>query len=411
MRKIENILSQALFTCVVVVFACGCQEHAKTDAEVTEDKGATLSKDLKNDSLPRVAVIEAQQVAIQPGFEVPAIIEAIQTASVHPEVNALIKKMHITPGAFVKKGDLLVELEESEYRANLDEAKAGLQAAMATVQQAEDNFKRAEKLRPEGYISGQDYDRLEANLANSRAAVAQAEAKLERAELDMKRTKIFAQFDGKISAAFHAVGDRVGPMSAKPLFELVEVNPIYAVAEVEQRRYEDFVLKRMQLQEQGMDMPELEVSLKLPSGKEYPLRGKFENWDYSAAANRSTITGRVVFDNPDSLLLPGQNVTVFGRLNDSIDRILIPQKAVSQDQEGHYVFVVDDDGKVQRANIEVGIREGDQWAVASGLNEGAQVVVEGLQKVRPGILVDTKAYRDDTAPSATHVSDSQHGLE
>lgn len=346
---------------------------------------------------PKVAVLDAKTKSIQPGFQVPGTIVARQTARVKPEIAALIKDIHITPGSLVKKGDLLVEMEESNLQAKLDAAEAALSSAKASAQQAKVNFDRAEKLKPQGYISGQDYDKLVAEVANTDAAVQQAEAKLERAQLDMDRTKIYAPFDGKISESFHAVGDNVGPLATKPLFELVELSPIYAVGDVEQTRYEDFVLKRMEYEQQGKPIPELVVGLKLPSGKEYPLKGTFENWDPSAAAQSGTIKGRVLFDNPNQLLLPGENVTIFGRLQEAIERITIPQKAVSLDQQGHYVMVIGDDGKVARANVEVGIRDGADWAITSGLKEGDKIIVEGLQKVKPGIEVEAMPYQPPEA--------------
>lgn len=341
---------------------------------------------------PTVSIISASKETLTPSFEVPAVIEATQTARIRAEVNAVISSIDIDPGSLVQEGDLLVELNPDTYQAQLDEAKANHAAAQAALREASGNYDRAQKLKPDGYISEMDFDRIQASRAAAAAALQQAEAQLKQAELNLARTKIVAPFDGKVSAPLHAVGDRVGPLAAQPLFELVKLDPIYAVGEVDQTRYENFVLKRLELESRGIEIPEMELELRLPSGRTYPLTGTFENWDHSAMGQSGTIRGRAIFDNPDGLLLPGENVTLRGTLIEPVNTILIPQKAVLQDQQGHYIMAIVD-GKVQRKNIEVGLRDGANWSVLSGLEEGDDIIVEGLQKVRPGIEVDTVAYQ------------------
>ena len=130
--------------------------------------------------------------------------------------------------------------------------------------------------------------------------------------------------------------------------------------------------------------------MELSSGTEYPHPGKFENWDSSAVATAGTLGARALFPNPSQLLLPGQNVTVRGRLLQEIDAVLVPQKSVSQDQQGHYVLLVSADGTVRRQNVEMGLRQGADWIVREGLEPGERVIVEGLQKARPGQRVDVQ---------------------
>ncbi|MEN8213857.1 MAG: efflux RND transporter periplasmic adaptor subunit [Pseudomonadota bacterium] len=337
--------------------------------------------------LQQVRVVSTEMRSIQPGFEYPAVIEAMETASVRAQIPAEIVERNITPGALVNKGDLLIRLDDSQHKAKLAEAEAALLEARANANQAEADWERAQQLKPDGYISGRDFDLTKAKAETANAAIARLEASAQRAKLDLEHTKIHAPFSGKISAANYSVGDYVmpnNPTQPLPLFELVKLNPIYAVSNIDLKKYDEFVLKRMELEKQGKEIPPLELVIELPNGAEYPHKGEFVNWDHTAAAKKGAIAGRAQFDNPDGLLLPGHNMTLKGRVIDKLDRIMVPQKSVSQDQQGHYVMVVDSDGIVSRKNVTVGIREGQDWAVPEGLEAGEQVIVEGLQKVRPG---------------------------
>jgi RND family efflux transporter MFP subunit len=164
----------------------------------------------------------------------------------------------------------------------------------------------------------------------------------------------------------------------------VQLDPIYVTAKVALVLYNDFVLLRSELKTKGIDIPELELFVQLAGNRSYPHSGIFENWAHSSDDTSGTIAGRALFPNPDGLLLPGQNVTLGGRAARAVTRIMIPQRAVMQDQQGRYVYTVDADDVVRRQNIEVGIRDGADWAVTSGLDEGSRVIVQGLQSLRPG---------------------------
>jgi RND family efflux transporter MFP subunit len=339
--------------------------------------------------LPESAIAIAESRTIRPEFSLPGVVEALQQAEVHPEIKARLTAIHFSAGDLVKEGDLLAELDPSEYKANLSAAEAELQSARANALQAETNFKRAEDLKPRGYISGLDYDKALAAIGVARAAVAKAEAQLEKARLDLAHTKIYAPFSGRISKPRHAVGNLLQP-SGKQLFELVQLDPIYAATNVELGIYNAFVLRRDEWKRQGKPIPKLELLLKLAGGGDYPHRGEFENWSHQSDQSSGMIKGRALFPNPDGLLLPGQNITVIGRSVASYERLMIPQMAVMQDQQGYYVMVVDDEDRIQRKNLTLGVRDGSEWAVVEGLDEGARVVQVGAQTLRPGTLVSLK---------------------
>ena len=379
--------SAVLIPTIVLLVGCGKTEEA---SEKSRAEGSPQG-------LPVVVVETSERRTIRPGFAFPAIVEATDRAVLLPQVQATIEKRHFTPGALVDEGDLLFQLDDSDYRIAADKARAALEAATAVQFQAERELARAEKLLPTKAVSELYYEQKEAEAKAAAAATSTAEANLKDAELDLRRTRIHAPFAGKVGASNYAVGDLVSPGSpatTRPLCELVKLDPIYALAQVDQKVYVDFRSHVVALEAQGETVPRLEVIIELPNGTEYPHRGELENWDPSGVASAGTLGARALFPNPDLLLLPGENVTVRGRLIQEIDAVLVPQKAVSQDQQGHYVLTVSADGTVRRQNVEMGLRHGADWIVREGLEPGERVIVEGLQKARPGQRVDIQRTDD-----------------
>lgn len=362
----------------------GCGEDKKEETKNQQQKASPTPP-----PLIQVVAVETAKQKIRPQFEFPVSIEAVEMSAMTPQVTGVVKQKHFSAGQLVTKGDLLMELDDADYQVKIAEISAGIDQAKANAAAATANFERAEKLKPKGYISLQDYDAAKAKNISAQSLVAQLNAQLERAKLNLNYTKIIAPFSGKVSSAHVGVGDFVSPASPTPLFELVQLDPIYGTAKVDMKVYERFVLKRIDIKEEGREIPELEFGLRLSTGQEYPHKGVFENWD-NTATGTGTIAGRVVFPNPDGLLLPGQNLTLTGRVSDTLEQIIVPQKAVSQDQQGHYVWTIDDEDTVQRRNIETGIRHESNWTVAKGLEPGDRVIVEGLQKIRPGVKVQAK---------------------
>jgi RND family efflux transporter MFP subunit len=339
-------------------------------------------------SLQSSAVVSAQRQTIHPEFRLPAVVEAIQQAALLADVPATLIHNHFTAGDIVEQGALLVELDPSQYQAALDAANAELMSAKANLQQAEANWKRAEDLAPKGFISNLDYDKARASLGIAQAAVAKANAGLTQASINLAHTKIYAPFSGRISKPVFATGDYV-PVApgTSPLFELVQLDPIYVTANIALNVYNDFVLLRQELEGKGVEIPELEIHLELAGGRPYTHIGKFENWSHTSSQSTGMIAGRTVLPNPEGLLLPGQNVMIVGRAAKELTRVMVPQKAIMQDQQGKYLLLVDESDTIQRRNVEVGIRDGANWAIRDGLDEGARVIVEGLQMLRPGTKI------------------------
>ncbi|WP_353471744.1 efflux RND transporter periplasmic adaptor subunit [Salipiger sp. H15] len=344
---------------------------------------------------PTVLVQTVQTQSIRPSFTHPARIEALNTASIRPTVQARITAMHITPGALVNEGDLLVEMDETDYRIALAQAHAALKQAEASAIKADLDLDRATQLSKSNTVSKREVEYAQAQSDVAQAQVDVASAQIAQAEENLADTKIYAPFSGRISATSYSVGDlfTVGDPTQPPFIAtIVSLDPIYAVGLVDQSNYFGFLAKRLEIEEAGGKIPPLELQAILPGGEVYPEKGTFENWDNTGAASTGTIAARVLFPNPDGVLLPGQNVTIRGEVIEPVKAPLIPQRAVSVDQQGYFVWVVGADKTVERRNIRVGVRSDANWTVMEGLADGEQVVVEGLQSMRPGLAVTPKPY-------------------
>ena len=376
LRQYSSALSITL-AFVISLAACGQKEEEKAAG-----KTPTAAVPIASSALLRTEIR-----TVHPAFSVPGVIEAKQSASIKPQITARIKAIHFVAGDAVNVDDLLVELDATEYEVALVGARAESESAKASFTQTQSQWARAEELMPDGYISQSDYDLAKASVEKARAAVSLSEAALQQAELDITYTQIKAPFAGKISKPFHAVGDLVSPNITSPLSELVQLDPIYVVAGVELSVYNRFQMLRHKLGTEERDIPELSVALELVGGQEYPQKGTFIGWDHESVGAVGTISGRAEFSNPTGLLLPEQTVVVHGRALNPVERVFVPQKAVMQDQQGHYVITLDENNTVRRNNIEVGIRDGAEWAVRSGLDAGKLLVAEGAGRFAPGTQV------------------------
>lgn len=338
-------------------------------------------------NLPESAITVAKRREVRPEFRLPAAIEAIQSAAIRPQISARLVANHFTAGDMVEKGQLLVELDNTEVQVALEAAQADVSAASAAVLNATSTWERAQKLNPDGYISKADFDTARANYDATQAALDKARARVAQAELDLSYTRISAPFSGKISRPQHAVGDLVSPSSQVPLLELVQLDPIYVSAGVELSVYNRFMMLRQKLLSEGRDIPEIEVTLELAGGEVYPHPGTFISWDNTSQAMSGAVLGRAEFVNTDGILLPESNVVIRGQAIEAIDRIFVPQRCVLQDQQGYYVLIVNETNEVARRNLTMGVRDGAEWAVLEGLTVGDRVIVEGATRLAPGTAV------------------------
>jgi membrane fusion protein (multidrug efflux system) len=319
-------------------------------------------------------------------------LQAIEDVSIQAQVTGYLLARRFREGDMVEAGDILYEIDPAAFEAELARAKADLAKARATQANAERNFKRGQELVPDGNISKSEMDQLEADRLEADAEVAAAEAKLKTAEVNLGYTKIRAPISGRIGRSKLSTGDLVGPNSGV-LTTLVSVDPIHALFQLSEATLVQIIVQRMgQPGAQNLndiDLSDLVVRLELRNGVFYPEIGRVDYFSNRISVDTGTLEARAVIPNPYGLLVPGQYVRVVIVQEELSEALFVPQAAVQADQEGSFVLVVEG-GVVQRRNVVLDERVEERIVVLQGLEEGEQVIVRGLQQVRPGQPVRTQ---------------------
>jgi len=332
---------------------------------------------------PTVTVSEVPEMEVNPAAEFVGRVEAIQAVDLRARVEGYITKVAFTEGGAVKKGDLLIQLEQAPYQSRVNEAKAQVALAQATLDKALRYIKRLKSVRSGG-VAATDMDNALSAEETGQAQLQQAKASLQQAELNLGYTTITAPIGGVMGRAQYTLGNLVGPSSGA-LARLVQLDPIRVVYSVSENEY---VAARTKAGDHPEQIPaELVPRLKLPDGQMYPLAGRLDFTEPQVDPGTGTIAMRAVFSNPHRVLLPGQYVTVFISRREPRRMAVVPQAAVLEDRQGLYVLVVDKNDKAQRRGIVRGAPLGTGWAVESGLKPGETIIVHGLQRAVPGQTV------------------------
>lgn len=337
---------------------------------------------------PSVGVFVAQAADVPLITELPGRTAAFLIAEVRPQVSGLIKQRAFKEGSEVKAGELLYQIDPATYKAAHDTAKAGLARAEANLTAAKLKASRYAGLAKIDAVSQQANDDAAAALKLAEADVAAARASIEQARIDLEFTRLASPIAGRIGRSTVTAGALVTANQAQALATVQQLNPIYvdltqSSAELLRLRS---ALAAGRLQQASM--VEMPVSLVLEDGTEYTQPGKLAFSEVSVDPATGSVTLRAVFPNPDGVLLPGMYVRA--RLEQAVanNAIRIPHAGLTRDARGQaIVMVVGADDVVEARSIKAERSIGDQWVVTEGLAAGERIIVEGLQKVRPGTKV------------------------
>ena len=342
--------------------------------------------------------------------DVPRILERVATldgfinANINAQVSGYIISRDYKEGSVVKKGDLLFRIDSRPFDAALAQAKANLAKAQATQAKADADEKRAIDLFNNKVTSPQERDTALQAAAAARADTQADEAAVEQAELNLAYTRIIAPIDGIAGIATAQVGDLVSPTSG-PLTTISHIDPIKAIVTTGEGPFTDFISRHPDPNERQRYVNSLEFKLILGNGSVYPQKGKFYALDRSLDVRTGSIRYEVTFPNAENGLRPGQ----FGKVRFVADMkkgaLVIPQEAVSELQGSYQVIVVGEDNKVSIRPVKMGERLGPMWEVLEGLKPGDKVIVQGIQKVRPGSSVTVK----DWTPPAEQIASTTSG--
>ena len=353
---------------------------------------------------PTVSVIQPVTREVVEWDEYIGRFESPETVEVRARASGYLDKVHFKEGKEVKKGDLLFTIDPRPYQAEFDHANAEYERAVSQTDLAKNDFERAKRLIATKAISEEDYDTKSKTYTAVQAAVRSAKATLDSAKLNLEFTQIRAPIDGRISRAVvtegNLISSGVAGSGATLLTTIVSLNPLYLYGDADERS----VLKYLHLRREGTrvsardELIPAEMGLADEAG--FPHKGYMDFVDNRIDPGTGTMRARGVFSNADHSLSPG----FFGRIripgSGKYPALLIPDRALGSDQAQKFVYVVNAEKKVEFRPVKIGPMIDGLRVVKEGLKPGEQIVIEGLLRVRPGIVVEAKPWEGSPQTAA-----------
>jgi membrane fusion protein (multidrug efflux system) len=361
--------------------------------------------------VPEVSTVTVQTQKIMLDTELPGRTSAYRIAEIRPQVNGLIQKRLFTEGSDVKAGEVLYQIDPAPFQAALDNARAALGRAEANLPSIGSRVERYKELLVDKAVSQQDYDDAAAALTQVKADIEYWKATVEAARINLGYTQVTAPISGRIGKSNVTEGAIVTAYQPMALTTIQQLDPIYA--DVPQSTTELLRLKNGGLNHEGTNQNK--VQLILEDGTAYPLDGILQFSDVTVDPTTGSVSLRVVFPNPEGLLLPGMFVRAVVKEGINEQAILIPQQGVSRDNKGNPLsLIVGAEEKVEMRMLTLDRAIADKWLISSGLAPGDQVIVEGLQMLRPGTVVKAVPF-DETktghGPAAEPASPAGPGTQ
>jgi len=379
--RAKRIVAGSVLTMILVLGGCGQQSN----------KGGSTPG-----GSPEVAVVTIQPQRLVITTELAGRTSASLVAELRPQVSGIIRKRLFEEGSNVKIGQELYQIDPAPYQAALDNAKAALGRAEANLPTIRLKADRLRELLVEKAVSQQDYDDVAAALKQTEADVQYWKAMVETARINLGYTSITAPISGRIGRSSVTQGALVTAHQPAALATIQQMDPIYV--DVPQSTTELLRLRR-RLDEGGLThngQIRNKVRLLLEDETQYPLDGALQFRDVTVDPTTGSVNLRIVFPNPKGSLLPGMFVRAVLEEGVNPKALLIPQQAVSRNPKGEpFVLTVDAESKVQQRMLQLDRAIGDAWLLVSGLAPGDRVIVEGLQRVRPGASVKAVPFEAD----------------
>ncbi len=337
---------------------------------------------------PEVAITVVQPTPVVLTQELPGRTSPCLVAEVRPQVGGIVKKRFFVEGADVKAGDVLYEIDPDPYRAAYASAKAGLARAEANVTSIRSKVERYKELAPIDAVSRQDLDDASAALQQALADIEANKAALEAARINLAYTRVTAPISGRIGRSNVTVGALASVNQLIAFSTIHQLDPIFVDVTESSANWLQLKRKIAAGRVRNDGPGQTRVKLLLEDGTPYPLEGTLKFSEVAVDQTTGSFVLRVVFPNPQRMLLPGMYVRAIVQEGVQEGAILVPQQAVSRDPKGNAVaMIVDGSGKVAPRMLTIDRALGDKWLVSSGVAPGDKVIVEGLQKVRPGVPV------------------------
>jgi membrane fusion protein (multidrug efflux system) len=354
--------------CLILFLLSGCGEPKPTAAPPVK---------------PAVGVRPAVMKGVSQSFEFVGRIKAVNKVDVRARVEGFLEQVLFQEGQQVKAGDLLYEIEKVQFQALVDQANANVAATQAEARNAELQYNRNLQLSKSQFSAQAVVDQNKAVLDSDRAKVLQMQAALKQAQVNLDYTEIRSPIEGRIGRTSYTAGNLVNPASGV-LATIVSQDPIYVLFPVSVR---DLEIIREARRKEGGGLVKIDIRVRLPNGEEYPQKGVWNLTDPQVDEETDTLIMRATIPNPEGRLIDGEFVTAAIKERQEQPRLVVQQAALQIDQSGYYVMVVDNEHKVEQRPIQIGPNRDEDVVITSGLREGENVIVDGIQKVRPGEIV------------------------
>lgn len=352
--------------------------------------------------VPEVATVTMEPQKVVLTTELPGRTAAFRVAEIRPQVSGLILKRLFEEGSDVKAGQILYQIDPAPFQAALDNARAALGRAEANLPAIRSRAERYKELLADKAVSQQDYDDAAAALKQAQADIQYWKAQVETARINLGYCRVTAPISGRIGRSKVTEGAIVTAYQPVALATIQQLDPIYVDAP--QSTTELLRLKRRlengRLKNHGTDQNK--VKLILEDGTSYPLEGVLQFSDVTVDPTTGSVILRVVFPNPEGDLLPNMFVRAVIKEGVKEQAILVPQQGVARDRKGNpFALIVDAENKVGQRMLTLDRAMGDKWLVSAGLAPGDRVIVEGMQRVRPGAAVKVVPFKENgTKPAA-----------
>jgi multidrug efflux system membrane fusion protein len=339
---------------------------------------------------PKVTVAAVLVKDVTEWDEFTGRLEAVNTVAVRPRVSGYVSGVRFHEGALVNRGDLLFQIDPRPFQAEVDRLKAELTRARATVQRASSEAQRADRLTAQDAMSREESDRRTSFAQEAAAQVEAVAAALRAAELNLEFTRVTSPIAGRVGRAIATEGNLVstGPGEATLLTTVVSLDPMYAAFDVDEQRFLRYGNLASEGKRASARQSGLPIGMALAGDEEFPHQGKMNFLDNQVDADTGTIRARAVFANPAHDLTPGLFVRLRLPGTAAYDAALVRDAAVGTDLDKRYVLVVGKDQTVEYRPVTLGPTVGPLRVVRRGLAAGELVVVNGMQRVRPGMKID-----------------------
>ncbi len=351
-----------------------------------------------------VTVDQAKSETVPLYLDYVGTLQSIESVDINARVEGFLVERAFKDGADVKEGDLLFVIDPRPFEASLIAAKAQLSEDLAVLSYAREQVKRYKPLVEKDYITRDAYDEYVTQATEARAVVEADRANVVQAELDLSYCTMYAPFDGRIGRRLVDVGNLVGAGGESTLLAtMVQLDPIYIYFNVAERDIPEIIKQQ--------NTNPLTFSIVLPDESKHPQDGTIDFVDNQVDVTTGTITLRGVVPNTSKTLLPGQYAKVQLLLEQQPNTIVVPSQAIGEQQGDTFVYVVGSDNKVEFREVTAGGSYGEVRIIEKGLTAGETVIINGLQKVKPGITVKTETQAEADAKKKAAASPTPTGTK